>query len=76
MRAIAAVQLEALSNFCTGGSVGSIFVGALLMLPFLQEKNVVDAIEGRVGNNKPSLGADAAAQGTTSQGEAGHQEQV
>ena len=36
----------------------------LVILPFLQEKDVVEAIEGRAGDNEPSIGADAAAQGT------------
>jgi len=42
----------------------------------LQEKDVIDAIEGRVGDNDPSVGADLTVQATTSQAKVEHQEQV
>ena len=44
------------------GSVGLSFVGALLIFPFLQEKDVVDALEGRAGDGEPPIVAVAAAQ--------------
>ena len=76
VRAIAAAQLEAVSIFCIGGFVGSSFVGALLMFPFLQEKDVVNALEGRVGDDEPPVRAGAAAERMVAQGEASNQQQV
>ena len=70
VRAIAATQLEAISIFASKELRALRFVIILVTLLLLQEKDVVNAIERRDGDNEPLIGADAAAQGTVAQDEA------
>jgi len=46
------------------------------MFPFLQEEDVVNALEGWVGDDEPPVRAGAAAERMVAQGEASNQQQV